>query len=36
MILNTLISLAFNHKIFVDASMVLQQMMRFRNTTRLT
>jgi hypothetical protein len=36
MILNTLISLAFSHKISVDASMVLLQWMRFRNTARLT
>jgi hypothetical protein len=36
MILNTLISLAFNHKISVDAGMVLQQWMRFRNIARLT
>jgi hypothetical protein len=36
MILNTLISLAFNHKIFVDAGMVLQQWMRFKNTARFT
>jgi hypothetical protein len=36
MILNTLISLTFNHKISVDANMVLQQWMRFRNTARLT
>jgi hypothetical protein len=31
MIPNTLKSLAFNHKISVDAGMVLQQWMRFRN-----
>jgi hypothetical protein len=36
MILNTLISLAFNHKIFVDAGMVLQQWMRFINIAHLT
>jgi hypothetical protein len=36
MILNILISLAFNHKISVDAGMVLQQLMRFRNTSHLT
>jgi hypothetical protein len=36
MILNTPISLAFNHKNSVDADMVLQQWMRFINTARLT
>jgi hypothetical protein len=36
MILNTLVSLAFNHKIFVDVGMVLQQLMRFKNIAHLT
>ena len=30
MILNILISLAFNHKISIDGGLVLQQWMRFR------
>jgi hypothetical protein len=32
MILNTLISLAFNHKISIDVGIDLQQWMKFRNT----